>query len=237
MADATVTPTLRRPRLDRAGVIEAARDLLDDEGIEAFSMSRLGDRLGVTAMALYRHVADRADLERAVAALVLADLGSEPAAASPWPEEVATWMHRVRDHWGRHPWLGRLLGDRTELSPPWIAALDRLARILEHAGFPPDVVARELVRISRATAGTVMLENAAPVAHSADLFAGLPDPDRARWRPIVAHLARYRDDDLFADLIGDTVGRLRSTRTEADTLGVRTRSSTARRLPRTHSRR
>jgi TetR/AcrR family tetracycline transcriptional repressor len=210
---ATVTSTLRRPRLDRASVIEAARDLLDDQGIEAFSMSRLGDRLGVTAMALYRHVADRADLERAVAELVLADLGGKPSTLQNWPEAVATWMDRVRDHWRRHPWLGRLLGNPTELSPPWLAALDRLAGILEDAGFPPDVVARELVRISRATAGTVVLENAAPLAHSSRLFDGLPDPDRARWGPIVAHLARYSDDDLFADLTADTLIRLRSTLT------------------------
>ena len=117
MAGATATPTgaptRRRRRLDRAEVIEAARDLLDEQGFEAFSMSRLGDRLGVTAMALYRHVADRADLERAVAQLVLADLAGAPSAGE-WPEAVATWMHRVRDHWLRHPWLGRLLGDRAE---------------------------------------------------------------------------------------------------------------------------
>jgi AcrR family transcriptional regulator len=214
VADATAS--LRRRRLDRASVIEAARDLLDEEGIEAFSMSRLGDRLGVTAMALYRHVADRADLERAVAELVLADLGGKPAALEHWPEAVATWMGRVRDHWRRHPWLGRLLGDRTELSPPWLAALDRLARILEDARFPPDVVARELIRISRATAGTVMLENAAPLVHSSRLFDALPDPDRARWNPIVTHLARYSDDDLFADLIADTLIRLRSTLTDTN---------------------
>ena len=163
-------------------MVEAARDLLDEQGIEAFSMSRLGDRLGVTAMALYRHVADRADLERAVAALVLADLAVGPVAGGSWPDAVASWMQRVRDHWRRHPWLGRLLADDAALSPPWVAALDGLAGILEDAGFPPKVVARELVRISRATAGTVMLENSAPLAHSSDLFAGLPARDRARWR-------------------------------------------------------
>jgi AcrR family transcriptional regulator len=212
MAGASVTSTRRR-RLDRAGVVEAARDLLDEEGIETFSMSRLGDRLGVTAMALYRHVADRADLEGAVAELVLADLADEPSVDTPWAEALAGWMHRVRDHWRRHPWLGRVLGDRTELSPAWLATLDRLARILEDAGLPPDVVARELVRISRATAGTIMLENAAPLAHSSRVFDHLSDADRARWRPIAAHLASYSDDDLFADLTADTLARLRATLT------------------------
>ena len=74
MGSATQVAAVRRPRLDRARVVEAARDLLDEQGIEAFSMSRLGERLGVTAMALYRHVADRADLEAAVVDLVLLDL-------------------------------------------------------------------------------------------------------------------------------------------------------------------
>jgi TetR/AcrR family tetracycline transcriptional repressor len=192
-------------------VIEAARDLLDEAGIEAFSMSRLGERLGVTAMALYRHVADRADLERAVVDLVLADLRQAPAAVD-WAEDVATWMRRVRDHWRRHPWLGRLIGGRTELSEPWLAGLEHLVGILEDAGFPPDVVARELVRISRATAGTVLLENAAPLTDSIKAFDGLPEPDHGRWRPIAVHLARYTDDDLFDDLVADTLLRLHASR-------------------------
>jgi AcrR family transcriptional regulator len=215
VAEATVDLTRRRRRLDRSSVVAAARDLLDEEGLEAFSMTRLGDRLGVTAMALYRHVADRADLERAVVELVLADLVGSPSARDDWPEAVARWMHRVRDHWRRHPWLGRLLSDRAELSPPWLAALDRLVRILEGAGFGPDVVARELVRISRATAGTVVLENAAPLSESAIQFGGLPASERARWGPIVSHLASYSDDDLFADLTADTLVRLRATLVES----------------------
>jgi AcrR family transcriptional regulator len=210
MPGATEMSSARRPRLDRASVVEAARDLLDEQGIDGFSMGRLGDRLGVTAMALYRHVSDRADLERAVVEVVLADLGDAPSPADDWPEAVATWMHRVRDHWRRHPWLGRLLGNRSGVSPPWLAALDRLVTILEGAGFLPDVVARELVRISRTTAGTVVLENAAPL-DSSGLLDDVPGADRARWRPIVAHLARYRDDDLFADLVADTLVRLRTT--------------------------
>jgi AcrR family transcriptional regulator len=204
---ATQTRALRRPRLDRARVVEAARDLLDEQGIEAFSMSSLGEQLGVTAMALYRHVADRADLEAAVVDLVLLDL-DQSSPGGDWADDIATWMRRVRDHWRRHPWLGRLIGDRTELSAPWLAALEHLVRILENAGFPPDAIARELVRISRATAGTVLLENAAPLTHSSRAFDRLPDPDRARWRPIAVHLVRYRDDDLFEDLVADTLVRL-----------------------------
>jgi AcrR family transcriptional regulator len=198
-----------RPRLTRALVVEAARDLLDEQGIAGFSMSRLGDRLGVTAMAIYRYVTDRAELERAVAELVLDDLADELIAANSWSEAVGIWMHQVRDHWRLHPWLGQLLGSRTQLSPPWLAALDRLATILETAGFPPDVVARELVRITRSTAGLVVLENAAPLEQGSIPLAALPADGQERWRPIVVALQRYTDDDLFADLVAETLKRLR----------------------------
>src|SRR5258707_12260910 len=106
MGSASASSGLPRPRLSRALVVEAARDLLDERGLEAFSMNRLGDRLGVTAMAIYRHVADRAELEQAIAELVLADLDGELSSAGAWPEAVARGMHGVRDHWRRHPWPG-----------------------------------------------------------------------------------------------------------------------------------
>jgi AcrR family transcriptional regulator len=209
MDGASASSAPRRARLSRALVVETARELLDEDGFEAFSMNRLGDRLGVTAMAIYRHVADRAELEQAVAELVLEDLGSELISAGAWPEAVAIWMHRVRDPWRRHPWLGHLLGSRSQLSPPWLAALERLAGILEAAGFSTEVVARELVRISRATAGLVVLENAAPLAEGSALLQGLPVADRPRWRPIMRIISRYTDDDLFADLVAETLTRLR----------------------------
>ena len=208
MGGASVSSAPRRARLSRALVVETARELLDENGLEAFSMNRLGDRLGVTAMAIYRHVADRAELERAVAESVLADLGGELNSAAAWPDAVAIWMHRVRDHWRQHPWLGHLLGNGSHLSPPWLAALDGLAGILEAAGFSTEVVARELVRISRATAGLVVLENAAPLEGAA-LLQGLPEADRPRWRPIMQIISRYTDDDLFADLVAETLERLR----------------------------
>jgi AcrR family transcriptional regulator len=189
-------------------VVEATRDLLDEQGLEAFSMNRLGDRLGVTAMAIYRHVADRADLEQAVAELVLEDLGRNLVSSGSWSEAVAIWMHRVRDHWRQHPWLGHFLGTRTQLSPPWLTALDQLTGALESAGFSAEVVARELVRITRATAGVVVLENAAPLTHGTALLDGLPEADRPRWQPLMRHLARYTDDALFADLVAETLARL-----------------------------
>lgn len=186
----------RRPRLDRATVVEAARELLDDEGLAALSMPRLGERLGVTAMALYRHVRDRADLERAVVELVLGDLAIDDGTN----DAVATWMRRVRSHWLEHPWLGSLLGSSTSLNPSWVTAIEHLAHALERAGLPDDEVARELVRISRTTCGIVIQEIAAPLPQPGGVARSL-----RRYAPA---LRRYDDDALFDDLVAETIHRL-----------------------------
>ena len=57
----------RRPALDRAGVVAAARDSIAKEGYEAFSLRQLASQLGVTAPALYAHVRGKKELIRAVA--------------------------------------------------------------------------------------------------------------------------------------------------------------------------
>jgi AcrR family transcriptional regulator len=212
-AATTSPPSSRRPRLDRATVVEAARQLLDDEGLAALSMPRLGERLGVTAMALYRHVSDRADLESAVVELVLSDLAVEgdtsgdaagdavdAEAEADAVDVIATWMRRVRARWLEHPWLGSLLGSSTSLNPSWVAALEHLAHALERAGLPDDEVARELVRISRTTCGIVIQEIAAPLPQPGGVARSL-----RRYAPA---LRRYDNDALFEDLIAETVRRV-----------------------------
>ena len=52
----------RRIPLNRARVLEAAVDLADREGIDAVSMRRLGQDLGIEAMSLYTHVRGKDDL-------------------------------------------------------------------------------------------------------------------------------------------------------------------------------
>jgi AcrR family transcriptional regulator len=211
MSTASVPPIRARRRLDRATVVAAACQLLDDEGLDALTMSRLGERLGVTSMALYRHVTDRRDLEMAVVEFVLGDLAEPDHVHASWADGVVGWMHQVRRHRLEHPWLGSLLGTRTELSPPWLAAIDRLARLLAAAGFPPRVVARELVRISRVTTGIVVLELAAPLADaqfSDAMVESLPAGERHRWRSLARALASYGDEDLFDDIVASTIQRL-----------------------------
>jgi len=56
----------RQRRLTRRAIIDRALELGDAEGLEAVSLRRLATELGVTPMALYRHVKDKQDLVNAM---------------------------------------------------------------------------------------------------------------------------------------------------------------------------
>jgi hypothetical protein len=172
-------------------------------------------------MALYRHVADREDLENAIVDHVLADLTLDDSRSEvaddgdggdDWQAAVSQWMHGVRRHWLRHPWIGGLIGDHV-ISPSWLGALGRLASALERAGLPSDLVAREVVQIARVVVGLTVLEARSPLPHTktfqADALDRLAPDERRRWETLAPELDRYANDELFADLVAQTLTRLR----------------------------
>lgn len=69
-------------------VAQAALELIDSEGIDAFSMRRLGQELGVEAMAFYNHYSDKDAILDAVASLILARV--------PLPPEKGSWKTRFK---------------------------------------------------------------------------------------------------------------------------------------------
>lgn len=56
-----------RPPLRRDAILEEARALISSDGLGALTLRRLGDRLSVSAPALYAHFEDKDDLLRGVA--------------------------------------------------------------------------------------------------------------------------------------------------------------------------
>ena len=201
-----------RVRLDRATVVAAAADLLDESGVESFSMTRLGQRLGVTAMALYRHVDDRDDLEQALVEQVFSALGSGQQSTAGWETTLPAWMNSLRASWLAHPWVGGLLGTRMEMPAAWLSVLDELAKILVDAGLTPTQVAYELQQISRTTIGILFQEVMAPLPYAGlndAVITHLPTTAQPRWHGIEKTLQSYSNDDLFDDIIDSTVLRLR----------------------------
>jgi AcrR family transcriptional regulator len=69
-------------RTSRDAIVTAARTLLEEDGLDAVTMARVGERVGVRGPSLYKHVRDRSALVRLVADDVVADLTQTIARAT-----------------------------------------------------------------------------------------------------------------------------------------------------------
>lgn len=90
--------TGQRAGLTRARVLEAARALLAEEGLEALTMRRLAQRLDVRPNALYSHVATKADLVEALLDGVLAQVHAPAPDTPDWQaglHELMASTHEV----------------------------------------------------------------------------------------------------------------------------------------------
>jgi AcrR family transcriptional regulator len=113
---------------DRAReIVLEARELLEAEGPEALTMRRLGERLGIRAPSLYKHVADKEALETAVIATGFEDVAErfEAAVAANRRRPLAAFAAEYRAFALAHPHLYRLMNDRPlrrDLLPPGVEA-------------------------------------------------------------------------------------------------------------------
>ena len=109
-----MSTTIRRPPLDRDTVVSTAIALADARGLEATTMRGLADVLGVTPMALYKHVAHREQLidemvDHVVGAIAQSDDAvaadtDGTADAEDWRAHVRRRVLAARRALRTHPW-------------------------------------------------------------------------------------------------------------------------------------
>ncbi|MEV0227889.1 TetR/AcrR family transcriptional regulator C-terminal domain-containing protein [Nonomuraea sp. NPDC050786] len=93
-----------RPAVLTTGrVVTAAVEVLDAEGLDALTMRRLGARLGVAAMSLYRHVPNRDALLAEIVNRLFAEAVAGYAPAAAWPEALAGFAVAYRRVLLAHP--------------------------------------------------------------------------------------------------------------------------------------
>jgi len=124
----------RRDRLTRDRVLQAAMSLADEAGIDAVTMRRLGEELGVGPMALYRHVANKDDLVDAMVDVVFAEIGL-PSPIPDWRASMRDRALAVRDALLRHRWATGMLESRLNPGPANLQHHDAVIGCLRAAGF------------------------------------------------------------------------------------------------------
>jgi AcrR family transcriptional regulator len=127
----------RPARIDRARVLSEALALADERGLGAVTMAALAQRLDVTTMALYRHVANKADLLDGLVELLLAE-AVQPAAELPWRERLVAFAGDLRATARRHPSVFPLLLQRPAATAKARQTRDTISLALADAGIPQE---------------------------------------------------------------------------------------------------
>jgi AcrR family transcriptional regulator len=136
-------PTLRRPALTREQVLTAALTIIDEGGVEALTMRRLGQALERNPMAIYRHAADKEALLDGVVEQVVGELIVTREADDDWEAALRRTAHAFRRIALAHPHVVPLLVTRS-LSGPLalrplgtLRPLEELLELFSTAGFDP----------------------------------------------------------------------------------------------------
>jgi AcrR family transcriptional regulator len=219
------TPVRRRAPLSRERVLLVAIELADRGGVEALSMRKLGQELGVDAMALYRHVRNKDDLLDGLVEAILGQI-EQPARGDDWKATVRSQAMNARSVMLRHPWARRVLEDRGTGGPAAMAHIEFVLSTLRDCGFSLDVAHHALHVLGSRIFGFAQdlfeegpepsPEAAAAAAQAAMLLAGR-FPRIAEMAGAVSHegvLGRCDDDVEFAfglDLVLDGLERMRGT--------------------------
>ena len=124
----------KREALSRDRILGAALSIVDREGLEAISMRRLGDELGVEAMSLYNHVANKAAILDGIFESVLAEL-APTRRTQHWPQDVRQRARALRQVLLSHPNVLPLFATRPAVTPASIAHVEAALDVLRRAGF------------------------------------------------------------------------------------------------------
>jgi AcrR family transcriptional regulator len=132
-----------RAPLSRERVLRRAVALADEGGVDALSMRRIAQTLGVVPMALYKHVANKNELLDGVIDVVVGEI-DPPASGTGWKTAVRLRVLSARRMLLRHPWAAGVIESRakarTTPTPVLLEYLDSMIGIFRAGGFSIDLV-------------------------------------------------------------------------------------------------
>ncbi len=147
-----------RTGLSVDSIVRAAIEIADAEGLDAVSMRRVADRLGVGAMSLYTHVPGRTDLTDLMTDSALGSLYSgidEPTASTTgWQQGLRFVAERNWQLYRTHPWLLDAQGARAVLGPHTNDKYEAELRVIDGIGLTDVEMDSVLTLVLTHVAGT-----------------------------------------------------------------------------------
>lgn len=134
MAKSNPSDTAPLPPLSRERILRTALKIADEDGIDALSMRRLARHLGVQAMSLYNHVANKDDLLDGIVDLVVSEI-EVPSLEVGWKVTMRQRAISARAVLLRHPWATMAIVSRINVGAAMLRYVDRTLGCLVEAGF------------------------------------------------------------------------------------------------------
>jgi AcrR family transcriptional regulator len=164
MASPTEPATRRRLPLSRERVLRAAVAFADEAGIASLSMRKLGEAVGVEAMSLYNHVANKGELLDGMIDFVFGEI-ELPAGDADWKAAVYQRAVSARRVLSRHPWAIALMESRTSPGPATLRHHDAVIGNLRQGGFSVEMAAHAFSLLDSYTYGVRATRSEPPLRH------------------------------------------------------------------------
>ncbi len=196
-------------------VIHAAIVFADETGLESLSMRRLGQELGVEAMSLYNHVANKNELLDGMVEAIAGQF-SVPAVGNDWKRALRESALSARAVLLRHPWACGLTMARPNVGPARLRFAEAVLGCFRSAGFSPQLAHHALHAYDGHIFGFLMQELRRPALEELGPgVAAILRGERAEQYPHITESVLHTDHDdeyefaLILDLILDGLEGMR----------------------------
>jgi AcrR family transcriptional regulator len=168
MAQKARTKASSRAPLSRARALSTALALADAEGIAALTMRRLAQELGIEAMSLYHHVANKDDILDGMVDMVFGEIDL-PSEGMEWKTAMRERASSARAALTRHPWAISIMESRSSPGPATLRHHDAVLGSCRGAGFSVEMAAHAFSLIDSYIYGFVLQEVNLPFDDTDDL--------------------------------------------------------------------
>jgi AcrR family transcriptional regulator len=124
--------------LSRERVLSAAIALADEAGIESLSMRKLGQALGVEAMSLYNHVANKDEILNGIVDIVVGEFDLPPP-GTDWKAALRRIALSAYEVLVKHPWAANLVLSASGISESRLQYMEAILGTLRRAGFSAEM--------------------------------------------------------------------------------------------------
>lgn len=220
MAKRSSSDTTPHVPLSRERILVTAMRLADKGGIESLSMRKVAQELGVKAMSLYNHVANKDDMLDGIVDLVVSEI-EVPSLETDWKTAMRRRAISAHEVLLRHPWATMAIVSRLNVGPAMLRYVDATLGCLCEAGFSFEMADHAWNAIDNHIYGFTLQElnfplDAAEYAEAAATFISHIPPEQYPYLNRLSHYiieGRYdglHDFEFGLNLLLDGLDRLRA---------------------------